>query len=126
MVEGERRFRALIVVQCVASEPVAAAAGSEVVERPLQAIAAEEPLECHDGPCSVFAFARDGEGAQFGFDERRGIEGLLVAGAPRSLASAAAGSPASMSIQASWSSTVDSKRPRSSRIASASRMNSRA
>ena len=39
-------------------------------------------------PCSLLA--GDGEGAQLGFDQRGGVERLLVAGARRGLASAAA------------------------------------
>jgi hypothetical protein len=38
----------------------------------------------------VLSLVRDGEGAQLGFDKRRGVERLLVAGARRTLASAAA------------------------------------
>ena len=90
MVEGERRFGALVVVQVVAAEPVAAAAGGEVVERPSQAVAAEEPLECPDRAGAVLCRARDREGAQLGLNERGRIERLLVSGPRRGLASAAA------------------------------------
>ena len=93
MVEGERRFGALVVVQIVAAESVAAAAGCEVVERPVQAVAAEEPLECPDRAGAVLSAARDREGAQLGLDERGRVERLLVAGARRGLAPAAAPVP---------------------------------
>src|SRR5581483_1033799 len=87
VMESERGFGALIVVQRVATEPVAAAAGCEVVQRPLQPVAAEEPFECADRAGAVLGLTRDGEGAQLGLDERGRIERLLVAHARRRLAS---------------------------------------
>ena len=90
MVEGERRLGAFVVVQLVLAEPVAAAARREVVERLLQAVAAQEPLERSNRPDSVLGLVSDSEGTQLGFDERGGVERLLVAGARRRLASAAA------------------------------------
>ena len=56
----------------------------------LQAVAAEEPFERSIAPDSVLGVVSDGEGAQLGLDERGGVERLLVAGARRRLASAAA------------------------------------
>src|SRR6478752_9624671 len=90
VVEGERRLGAFIVVQLLSPEPVAAAARREVVERLLQAVAAQEPLECSNCPDAVLGVVSDSEGTQLGFDERGGVERLLVAGAWRRLASAAA------------------------------------
>ena len=90
VVEGERRLGAFVVVQLLAAEPVAAAARREVVERLLQAVAAQEPLERANCPDAVLGVVGDSEGAQLGFDERGGVERLLVAGARRRLASAAA------------------------------------
>ena len=80
MVERERRLGALVVVQRVAAEPVATAACREVVERLLQTVAPKEPLERANRPDSVLGFVGDSEGAQLGFDERSGVERLLVAG----------------------------------------------
>src|ERR1044071_5151807 len=90
VVEGERRLGPFIVVQRIAAEPVAATARREVVERLLQAIAAEEPLECSNRPDSVLGLVCGSEGTQLGFDERGGLERLLVAGARRLLAPSAA------------------------------------
>ena len=56
--EGERRLGALVLVQRLAAEPVAAAAGREVVERLLQAVASEEPLERARRPDAVLGLAR--------------------------------------------------------------------
>ena len=77
--EGERRLRAFVVVDRLAAEPVAAAAGREVVERPLQAVASEEPLECPRGSRSVTVRARDRECGDLRLDERSRVERLLVA-----------------------------------------------
>ena len=44
-VEGKRRLRALVRVQVVLTEAVAAASGREVVERTIEAVATEEPVE---------------------------------------------------------------------------------
>jgi hypothetical protein len=89
VMEDQGRLCALVVVQCLASESIAAPAGREVVQRPLQAVAAKEPLKGPDRAESVLRLARDGEGAQLGFDERGGVKGLLVASAWRSVASSA-------------------------------------
>ena len=54
-VEGERRLGALVCVQVLLAEAVAAAAGREVVERPVEPVAAEEPVErraARGVPCS--------------------------------------------------------------------------
>ena len=93
MVEGERRLGSFVVVQRIAAEPVATAARREVVERLLQAVAAQEPLERSNRPDSVLGLVRDGKRTQLGFDERGGFERLLVAGARRLLAPAAAAVP---------------------------------
>ena len=89
MVEGKRRLGTLVVVQRFASEPIAAAARREVVERLLQAVASQEPFERSRRPESVLGRVGDGESAQLRLDECRGVDGLLVAGARRTLASAA-------------------------------------
>ena len=78
--ERERRFGAFVLVQRLAAEPVAAAAGREVVERLLQAVAAEEPLERARRPDAVLGRAGDREGGELGLDQRGGVERLLVAG----------------------------------------------
>jgi len=90
VVEGQGRLGAFVVVQRVAAEPVAAAARREVVERLLQAVAAQKPLERSNRPDPVFSSVSDGEGSQLGFDERGGVERLLVARSRCRLASAAA------------------------------------
>ena len=61
------------------AEPVAAAAGGEVVQRPVQAVAAEEPVEGPLRTQPVLRIAADGEGGQLGLDERGRVERLLVA-----------------------------------------------
>ena len=78
--ERERRLRALVLVQRLAPEPVAAAAGGEVVERFLQAVAAEEPLERPDRARAVLRIAGRGVRGQLGLDESGGVERLLVPG----------------------------------------------
>ena len=87
--EGERRLGAFVVVQRFGSQPIAAAAGREVVERLAQPVAAEEPFERLDRPAPVLAVARDGERSQLGLDERCSVDRLLVAGTRRRLAPAA-------------------------------------
>src|SRR5439155_14802356 len=44
-VEGERRFGPFVRVDVLVAEPVAAPAGGEVVERPVEAVASQEPVE---------------------------------------------------------------------------------
>ena len=51
--ERERRLGAFVLVERLAPEPVAAAAGREVVERLLQIVASEEPLERSRRPDAV-------------------------------------------------------------------------
>ena len=86
----------------IGSEPVAAAAGREVVERSLQAVAAQEPFEGASRADSVLGFVRAGERGQLRLDERGGVERLLVA-LPRcrlaSAASAVPGKPASRAVE---------------------------
>ena len=127
MVEGERRFRAFVVVQRVASESVAAAAGRKVVERLLQAVATEKPLERANRPCSVLGLARDAERAQLRLDESCGVDGLFVAGTRRRFASTAAAmagetervsvEPASLPNQRSEPSPSSARSGRSSAVA---------
>ena len=88
--ERERRFGAFVLVERVAAEAVAAAAGREVVERLLQAVTAEEPLEGARRPHPVIDRSRDREGGQLRLDQRGGIERLLVAGVRHRLVPAAA------------------------------------
>src|SRR5205814_3375223 len=66
-------------VQRLGAEPVAAAARREVVQRPVEAVAAEEPFERAPRPDPVLAVVRDREGGQLGLDERERLERLLVA-----------------------------------------------
>src|SRR4051812_31672616 len=84
--EGERRFRSLVLIERLLAEPVAAAAGREVVQRLLQAVAAEEPLERPRRANSVLGRAGDGERSELGLDQRGGVKRLLVAGARGRLA----------------------------------------
>ena len=57
--EGKRRLGALVRVQVVFAEAVAAAAGREVVERPVEPVAAQEPVERSLGAGAVLGLARD-------------------------------------------------------------------
>ena len=85
--ESERRLRTFVLVQRLAAEPVAAAAGGEVVERSLQAVPSREPIERLDCPDAVLGIPRRGVGGQLRLDESRCIEGLLVAAVVDGLAS---------------------------------------
>jgi hypothetical protein len=76
------------MVEGVAAEPVAATAGRKVVERPLQAVASQEPLEGERGPDAVLGLVGDRERGQLGLDDRSGVERLLVAVARGGFASA--------------------------------------
>ena len=78
-VERERRLGALVAVQVVDAEAVAAAAGREVVQRPVEAVPPEEPVERRAGADGVLRVAAGGERGQLGLDERAGVERLLVA-----------------------------------------------
>ena len=86
--EGERRFGAFVHVDRFGAEPVAAAAGREVVERLLQAVASEEPLERARRSDAVLGLVRDCERGELGLDEPCRIERLLVAVTRCGLASA--------------------------------------
>src|SRR4051794_30390676 len=91
--ERQCRFGTFVVVQRFVSQPVAAAAGREVVERLAEPVTAEEPFERLDRAAPVLAVARDGERGQLGLDERSGVDRLLVAGARRKFAPAPAVMP---------------------------------
>ena len=97
--EGERRLGALVPVRRLGAEPVAAATGGEVVERSLQAVAPQEPLEGADRPATVTGIARDGVGSQFGLDESRHVERLLVTAAVRGLARSPAPVPGDADVR---------------------------
>ena len=88
-VEGERRLRPLVVVRRLVPEAVAAASGGEVVQRALQLVAAEEPIERVLRPDPVLRVRCDGERGQLGLDERRGVERLLVPRTRRGLGAVA-------------------------------------
>ena len=87
--ERERRLGALVAVQRLAAEAVAAAAGREVVERQVQAVASEEPLERVARANAVLGLVRDRERHELGLDERGRVERLLVAVAGGRLLAAA-------------------------------------
>ena len=76
--EGKRRLGALVCVYVVCSQPVAAAAGGEVIERPAEAVSAQEPLEGALRTSAMVDVSRHRERRQFGLDKRRRIEWLLV------------------------------------------------
>ena len=75
--EGERRLGPLVVVRRLGAEAGAAATGCEVVERSLEPVAAEEPVEGVLCPQPVLGIAGDGEGGELG--ERRGGGPITVA-----------------------------------------------
>src|SRR6187551_1311906 len=77
--EGQRGFGALVFVEIGLAEAVAAASGREVVERAVQPISPQEPVE--RGACtrSVLPVPRRDERSELGLDERRRVERLLVA-----------------------------------------------
>ena len=83
--ECERRLGAFVRVHVVVAEPVAAAAGREVVERPAEPVAPEEPLERALRAGAVLGIAGDGERRELRLDERGRVERLLVARARRRL-----------------------------------------
>ena len=70
-VECEGRFGAFVLVEGVPAEPVAASSGCEVVERLLQPVAAEEPLEGARRTDPVLRLAGDGERGELGLDRAR-------------------------------------------------------
>src|SRR5581483_11245140 len=71
------------------AQPIAAAACCEVVQRLLEAVAAEEPFERTCRPDPVLGRTGDREGGELGLDQRRRVERLLIARAFRRLVSAA-------------------------------------
>jgi hypothetical protein len=81
-VERQGRLGALVFADRLLAEPVAAAAGREVVERQTEAVSAEEPLERCLGSRAVLGIAGAAESGELGLDERRCVERLLVAGSP--------------------------------------------
>ena len=122
--KGERRLGALVGVQIVFAQTVAAATGREVVERAVEPVPAEEPVEGALGTGTVLGLARDPERSQLGLDERGCVERLLVAEPRRRLVampplwpgsrSMSSASPHSSPSQASDSSPSDTSvsRPR--------------
>ncbi len=77
-VEGERRFRALVFVDPIAVQPVAAAAGAGIIERKAEIVAAQEPLEGAPGldqPCGIL---RDAKRFQAGGNHGLGLHRLLI------------------------------------------------
>ena len=81
--KGERRFGTLVGVDVVASEPVAAAAGREVVQGPVEPVPPEKPVECAVCPGAVLGISRYQVGSELRFDNRGCVERLFVAGAGR-------------------------------------------
>ena len=88
-VERERRLGAFVLVHVALAETVAATAGREVVERPAETVASEEPLEGALRAGAVLGIAGDDERGELCLDEGRRVERLLVAGARRGLVRAA-------------------------------------
>src|SRR5579862_4943887 len=85
--ERERRLRAFVLVERRTAEAVAATPGCEVVQRFVELVASEEPLECACRTDAVLAGARECEGGQFRLDDRGRVERLLVAAAGHGVAS---------------------------------------
>ena len=77
--KGERRLRTLVGVQILLAEAVAATAGREVVQRSIEPVAAEEPIEGALGAGAVLGLAGDDERRELRLDQGRCIERLLVA-----------------------------------------------
>ena len=77
-VERERRLGALVSVDLLVAEAVAAASGREVVQRPIEPVASQEPVERGLSSRPVHRIVGRGESSQLGLDERRRIERLLV------------------------------------------------
>ena len=69
-VEGQGRLRAFVLADRLLAEPVAAAAGREVVERQAKPVSAEEPLERGPSSRAVLGIAGAAEGGELGLDER--------------------------------------------------------
>ena len=83
--EGERGLGALVCVEVGLAEAVAAASRREVVERAVEPIAAQEPVERVARARSVLRVARRDECSELGLDERGRVERLLVPLAGRGL-----------------------------------------
>ena len=79
--EGERRLGSLVDVDRRLAQPVVAATGGEVVDRGVQPVAAEEPLEGADRPASRGLRAGGPKGLGLCLDQRRRVQRLLIAGA---------------------------------------------
>ena len=81
--QRERRLGTLVVVGRLRAEPVTTASGREIVERPVEAVVTEEPIE--RGLCThgVLRVAGSRERGQLRRDDRGGVEGLLVPTARR-------------------------------------------
>src|SRR6476646_3983169 len=77
--EGEGRLGTLVAVDVAAAEPVAAAARREVVQRPVQMVATQEPVERRVRAHAVLPIAGDVERRELSLDERGRVERLLVA-----------------------------------------------
>src|SRR5690349_11956370 len=90
---GQRRLGALVGVDTRLAEAVVASPGGEVVDRLLKAIAAQEPFEGANRIASVALVPRGEEGLDLCFDERRGVERLLVAVVAARLTAAPAAVP---------------------------------
>ena len=87
--ERERRLGAFVHVQRLAAEPVAAAAGREVVERPAAGGCGRGTIRRRVGARdAVLGSPRDRERGELRLDERGRVERLLVAAARRRLAPA--------------------------------------
>src|SRR5262245_33782823 len=80
--EGEGRFGALVAVDPVLLEAVAAPPGGRVVEALSQVIAAEEPLEGGAGLAHPTGVLGDPVRLQTGTDRRRRLQRLLVEPGP--------------------------------------------
>ena len=76
--EGEGGLGALVFVDTILMEAVAAAAGAGVVEREAEVIAAEEPFEGAFGLASPHGIPGEAEGLLAGADHGLGFDGLLI------------------------------------------------
>src|SRR5688572_24656299 len=76
--EGECGFGALVLVEVGLAQTVAAASGREVVERAVEAIATQEPIERVARAPPVFPVPRRHERRELCLDERGRVERLLV------------------------------------------------
>jgi hypothetical protein len=76
--EGERGFGALILIGAIGMQAIAASAGGGIVERDLQIVVAEEPIECAPRFLAPAILSRDAIGLQAGGDGGAGFDGLLI------------------------------------------------